>query len=191
VNLKKEETNIYRTFRTKIKCFAYFAVILSCFVLLNVFVGFSSAPFYDKDAECFEYALTAECKSLKSKTARLYFSELLYGALMTCQGIISLVLVDNIKKMSLAVLLRRTCKVCLLLYMLLFLMRVGMFFNVHAHLKLVIPDHEDKGFGSFFAEYIDDESGSIVMTLFLLSVFGSFYILNIYIIRQMNKMVEF
>ena len=45
--------------------------------------------------------------------------------------------------------------------------------------------------GAFLAEYIDDDSGSLIMTIFLLLIFGTFYASNFYIIKQMNKMLDF
>ena len=56
---------------------------------------------------------------------------------------------------------------------------------------MVDKHHEDKGMGSFLAEYIDDESGSTLMNIFLLLIFGSFYASNFYIIKQMNRMLDF
>jgi len=153
-NLELEENLIYNDFKKKIKRWAYFVMVLSAYVLLNVCIGFSSAPFYKNDIECYVFDPTPLCAELKSNTAHLYFSELIYGIMMITQGTIGMVLVDNIRVNKFAILLKKSCKICIIGYIILFILRIGLFFEVHRVVMLIDPSHDDKGIGSFFAEYI-------------------------------------
>ena len=96
---------------------------------------------------------------------------------------IALVLIDNLKKIKVALWLAKSCKICLFAYIILFIVRVGLFFEMHSQLQIVDSNHQDKGIGAFFAEYIDDDGGSKAISLLLLAVFGSFYIGNILVIK--------
>ena len=73
----------------------------------------------------------------------------------------------------------------------MFLARIVLYWDVHSAIKEVDPDHEDKGIGSFMAEYVDDTTGSIIMTTVLLSLLGIFYLSNFYIVKLMTKMLDF
>jgi len=50
----------------------------------------------------------------------------------------------------------KVSRIDLIIYVLLALLRIILFFDVHAGLKEVNPKLEDKGLGSFLAEYVDD-----------------------------------
>ena len=79
--LEEQEKKIYNTFTKKIKIWAYFVFILSGYVLLNVCIEYSSAPYYEASVACLEI-FTPECEKLGGKTTRLYLSETLYGIMM-------------------------------------------------------------------------------------------------------------
>jgi hypothetical protein len=71
------------------------------------------------------------------------------------------------------------------------LIRILLFFDIHEEVVLIDKTHVDKGLGSFFAEYIDDRTGSILVSVFLLFLFVSYYLSNFWMIKQMNKMSDF
>ena len=75
--------------------------------------------------------------------------------------------------------------------MLAFLIRIGIYFDVHSAIKEVDIEHVDNGFGSFAAEYIEDTTGSAIITAVLLLAFLSFYLSNFWIVRLMSKLIDF
>ena len=48
-----------------------------------------------------------------------------------------------------------------------------------------------EGFGSFLAEYVENYSVSLAVTIILTTVYTVFYFSNIFMIRHMNKIIEF
>lgn len=60
-NLEKEETLIYSLFQKKIKRWSWYVLIVTSYILLNVFIGFSSAPFYRKVKTCSRFDPTPVC----------------------------------------------------------------------------------------------------------------------------------
>jgi hypothetical protein len=64
LNLEKEENLIMAYFQKRIKIWSYATLALAAYVLLNVFIGFSSAPFYEKFAICNRYDPDLACKTL-------------------------------------------------------------------------------------------------------------------------------
>ncbi len=50
----------------------------------------------------------------------------------------------------------KVSRASIIIYPLFAVLRVFLFFDVHSGLKTVDPEHEDKGLGSFLAEYVDD-----------------------------------
>ena len=72
------------------------------------------------------------------------------------------------------------------------LVRTVLYLAVHAAITDIDLDHTDnKGLGSFFAEYIENTTGSTIMTLLVMGTLFAFYISNLYIIKQMNRMIDF
>ena len=47
-DLENEERLIYNYFKKRVYRWSYFCLILAAYILLNVFIGFSSAPFYER-----------------------------------------------------------------------------------------------------------------------------------------------
>lgn len=60
-NLENCEKAIFVFFQKRIKRWSYFVLILSAYSLLNVFIGFSSAPFYAIDVKCSRFDPTEKC----------------------------------------------------------------------------------------------------------------------------------
>ena len=98
---------------------------------------------------------------------------------------------DHIKSERLVKTLRNVTKCCVISYMFMFLSRVVLYWDVHSAIKEVDPDHDDKGIGSFMAEYVDDTTGSVITTSIILVLLSIFYASNFYIIKLMNKMLDF
>lgn len=121
----------------------------------------------------------------------MYLTELTGGFVILLQSMIGITLADMVKSVKLIKILRKACKLSLFVCILSFLVRIFMYFRVHSAIKMIDINHVDKGIGSFFAEYIDDTTGSTIMTIFLLISFLSFYWSNIYIIKLMGKMIDF
>jgi hypothetical protein len=87
--------------------------------------------------------------------------------------------------------LRKICRISIFLYIIAFFIRVALYFDVHSAIKDVDVDHNDKGLGSFLAEYIDDTTGSVIISIALLCYFLSFYLSNFYVVKLMNKLIGF
>jgi hypothetical protein len=105
---------------------------------------------------------------------------------------LGIVLVDKIRNKRIAQLLKKSCKFALIFYVLMSSLRTLIYFTVHKAIKEVDNDHEEnKGIGSFLAEYIDDATGSILMTILLILTFGGFYLSNFWMIYLMNKQLDF
>lgn len=101
---------------------------------------------------------------------------------------LGIILVDKIRNKKIASLLKKSCKFALIFYVLMSSLRTLIYFTVHKAIKEVDNDHEEnKGIGSFLAEYIDDATGSILMTILLILTFGGFYFSNFWMIYLMNK----
>jgi hypothetical protein len=81
-DFEEEEKKIYNIFLKRVKCWGYFAIAFSFYTLLNVFIEFSSAPFYELKIDCYIFHPDHKCKMLEDKTQRLYISELFYGLMM-------------------------------------------------------------------------------------------------------------
>ena len=183
---------MYKYYSKRLKIWSYITLFIASYTVLNVFIGFSSAPFYEKFNQCSTFDPDTRCLELQIKVRRLYISEFLGGAYMLVQGMIGIVLVDKLKNIKIVKLLKKSCHISLVVCMVAFILRALMYLDVHAAiLKIDGHEHKDKGFGSFFAEYVDDTTGSVVLTIVLLSIFTLFYFSNLYIIKLMSRMIEF
>ena len=98
---------------------------------------------------------------------------------------------DNIKNMKLAKAIKKSCQAALVVYIIMFCIRIGLFFDVRAQLNDINPNRFDKVWGSFYAEYVKNSVWSVVTTLIIMFLTGVFYLSNIYIIRLMSKMIDF
>lgn len=63
-DLEKEGRVIRGLFRTRLRRWSFFTIAIAGFVLLNCFVGYSSAPFYEQAAYCNRFAPSPPCKTL-------------------------------------------------------------------------------------------------------------------------------
>jgi len=169
-------------------------LFIASYVLLNVCIGFSSAPFYETTINCYIFDPTPDCESLMNKVNRLYILELLVGLLIVFQGTLGLIFVDrdNIKRMNIAKMIKKSSKVALIVYILLFCIRIGFFFDVRIQLNNINPDrYDEKGWGSFYGEYVKNSTWSVVTTFVIMFLSLLFYLSNFYIIRLMSKMIDF
>ena len=64
INLENEEILIYASFRNYVKRWGYMVLFIAGYVLLNTCIGFSSAPFYQIDIQCYIFDPTPVCTSL-------------------------------------------------------------------------------------------------------------------------------
>ena len=78
-NLEREEQMIYKHFTKLVKRWSWFVLIASFYMLLNVFIGFSSAPFYRKVDICSRFDPTVPCQDIMHKTDAIYYIESLAG----------------------------------------------------------------------------------------------------------------
>ena len=88
---------------------------------------------------------------------------------------IGIILADKIKSIFICKILRKSCKLSLGFYLLAWVVRFFLFLSVHSGITDVDIGHQDKGIGSYFAEYVDDTTGSIIVTILLLLIFVIFY----------------
>ncbi len=87
--------------------------------------------------------------------------------------------------------LKKSAQIGLAFYLVIFLVRMVMYFALHSALRDVDEKHKDKGIGSFMAEYVEDATGSIIFSVILLLLGVLFYFSNIWILRITNKMMDF
>ena len=87
---------IYSLFQAKIKRWSWFVLVICFYILLNVFIGFSSAPFYRKVKVCSRFDPTPECKSIMNRTEEMYMVESIAGLYALFQGILGVILADKI-----------------------------------------------------------------------------------------------
>lgn len=107
------------------------------------------------------------------------------------QGLIGIILSDNIKTKRLVLMLKKSAQIGLGFYIVIFFVRMVMYFALHSALRDADENHKDKGIGSFMAEYIEDATGSIIFSIILLLTSIFFYFSNIWILRITNKMMDF
>jgi len=105
------------------------------------------------------------------------------GSFILYQGIVGVILHDKIKNASLVKLFQNSAKFSLVFYLLAFMVRSVMYLNMHTALKGVDERHIDKGIGSFFAEFIEDSTGSLIIALCILMMMICFYFSNLWIIK--------
>lgn len=125
-----------------------------------------------------------------NRTEEMYMVESVAGLYALFQGILGVILADKIQEKRIVTLLKKSCSLALLVYPTLLIVRMILYFLLHQALK-VIQDDTDKGFGSMFAEYISDSTGSLVLSICLSLTMLIFYCLNIWIIKVTNKMIDF
>lgn len=100
-------------------------------------------------------------------------------------------LVDKIGSIKLSIVLKKSCQIGAIFYLLLGFVRTIVYLNVHKAVEQVDGRHSDKGIGSFLAEYVEDGTVSVLVTLFLAIIFLLFYLSNFCVIRQLNKLIDF
>lgn len=124
------------------------------------------------------------------KTDQIYSIETIAGLFALTQGIIGVILGDKIKNRALVRALKKSSQIAMILYPVLFIIRLIMYVSLHQSLS-EIEETPVKGFGSFFAEYVEDTTGSIILASILLSGMLMFYFLNFWTVKLMNKMLDF
>jgi sensor domain CHASE-containing protein len=113
-----------------------------------------------------------------------------------------IVLVDNLRIKKAVYLTKRSCQICVLLMVVLYIVRILFYLNVHSAFVQVDADNArrtssgstekiDKGFGSFLAEYVDSVVGSFILTIFWLIVYIVFFMSNFYMIYLMRRLADY
>lgn len=133
-NLEKEESLIYNLFQKRVKRWSWFVLVVSFYLLLNVFIGFSSAPFYRKVEKCSRFDPTEDCQYVMNRADQLYATECVAGLCALTQGIMGIVLADNIKIKKLVTIVQNLCWVGCILYPVLFIVRLILYVFLHQEL---------------------------------------------------------
>lgn len=107
------------------------------FILLNACIGFSSAPFYIPDVKCNHLEPSDDCKYLKALTSVLYMFEMVGSLLLVIHGLLLIALIDHIKSIRLITFIKRYAKAVILLYLLLILMRIGVYIKVQSEVSTI------------------------------------------------------
>jgi len=173
-----KELRVIKRFQRKCKIFAYFFLFWACFILLNACIGFSSAPFYIPAAKCNKLEPNNDCSFLKSLSYAMYSFEMVGSLLLVIHGLLLIALVDHIKSVRLLQNIRRFSKASFILYIILIIMRIGVYFKVEDEIKGIDNDEADQSFGNFLASYVPDKQGAIALTFILILVFGICFIMN-------------
>jgi succinate dehydrogenase hydrophobic anchor subunit len=164
---------------------------LAAYMLLNVFVGFSSAPFYAQIDSCSSFNPNKECVALRRMTTNVYVCELLVGLYLLVQSAMAVILHDNIRAVKLANVLKISCMGALVFFVFMGILRLIAYLIMHKKLVQVDPEHTDKGLGSFVAEYFDGSTAATVVALCLLGYMVICYLSNIYMVHILKRLIEF
>ena len=168
-----------KLFTRSLKCLAYFFIFFASFLLLNSCIGFSSAPFYLPGVKCDALEPNEQCKYLKNLTYSLYVIELCGSMLLCIHGLLLIGLIDHIKNLSLIRMILKFTKFVSLLYVLLTIIRIGIYIRVHLELQSVDIQHKDQGFGNFLASYMfEDKTAAACITCLLMFMFGLCFLMN-------------
>ena len=162
---------------------------LASYMLLNVFVGFSSAPFYAQIDRCSSFNPNKECVALRNMTANVYVCELLVGLYLLVQSVMAVILHDNVRAIKLAKALKMSCMGGLVFFIFMGFMRSMFYLMMHKKLAQVDPDHTDKGLGSFIAEYVDGSTAATVVALCLLFYMIVAYLSNFIMIHTLKRLI--
>ena len=111
-----------------------------------------------------------------ARTKYLYVWEMIVGCFMLLQATVAVVVFDNIKWLKWINLFRQIVYIAMIFYPISAGLRSLLYFNMHQSLVKVDKNREDKGIGSYLAEYVDDHDGSLVVAWSLVSLFGIFYL---------------
>lgn len=151
-----KETRVIRKFKKQLKFCAYFFLFWAIFILLNACIGFSSSPFYLPDAKCNNLEPSDECSYLKGLTSALYTFELLGSLLLVIHGLMLIALIDHVKSMRLINSIKRYTKILFFLYLVLIIMRIGVYIKVETKLLDIDNRESDESFGNFLASFVPD-----------------------------------
>ena len=168
-----------RKYTRRFKCISYFFLFFSIFILMNACIGFSSAPFYLPDVNCNSLEPTEECLYLKNLTAVLYFIEMFGSLLMVMHGLLTIAIIDYLKSLRFIRFLIKFTKTVMMLYIILIIVRIGIYIKVHYEVTLVDNHNKDQGFGNFLASYItENKTAAAYITFILMSMFGICFLVN-------------
>lgn len=123
----------------------------------------------------------------------MYSIEIVVSFLLVTHGLLCIALIDNLKSIRLITSSNRYSKYCLVIYVLIFLVRTCIYLKVH-HLLILIDNTNDiyQGFGNFLASYISNIKGvAITVTLIYLSVILMSFVLNLWLIYLLNRLMNF
>lgn len=126
----QEQTKI-KKFQRKLKLCSTFFLFFALFILLNSCIGFSSAPFYERELSCNRVETTPACETLKAYTSVLYGFELTGSLLLVIHGMICFALADHIKWMKLADIVHKYTKIAFVIYVVIIICRIGLYLKVH------------------------------------------------------------
>lgn len=121
---------------------------------MNSCIGLSSAPFYLPDVRCNRLEPNDECLYLKRLTSALYFFEIIGSLLLVIQGLVTIALVDHLKSVKLIKFLRVFTKVAVTMYVLLIILRIGVYIKVQYEVSVIDSAEDDQGFGNFLAGFV-------------------------------------
>lgn len=180
-----------RKFQKRLKVCAYFFMFWAIFILLNACIGFSSAPFYLPEVKCNHLEPSDDCKYLKSLTSALYMFEIIGSLLLVIHGLLLIALIDHIKSLKLIRFIKRFTKVVLVLYVLLIILRVGVYIKVQSEVSSIDSAEDDQGFGNFLASFVADPKAAIAVSAILLLTFAACFILNCYTMKITSNIEQF
>ncbi|CDW90837.1 UNKNOWN [Stylonychia lemnae] len=186
-----KEQKIVRKFQKQLKICAYFFLFWATFILLNSCIGFSSAPFYLPEVKCNHLEPSDNCKYLKSLTSALYCFEIIGSLLLVIHGLLLIALIDHIKHLKLIRLIQRFTKVVIILYLVLIVLRIGVYIKVQSEVASIDSNETDQGFGNFLASFVDDPQTAIAVTCILMSCFFLCFLMNCFTVRLTNKIEAF
>lgn len=127
-----KELRVIKKFQKQLKICSYFFLFWAIFILLNACIGFSSAPFYLPEVKCNRLEPNDDCRFLQRLASALYMFEIIGSLLLVIHGLLLIALVDHIKSLRLIQVIRRFTKTVLLLYIVLIIMRIGVYIKVQS-----------------------------------------------------------
>ena len=107
-------------------------MFFSLYILLNSCIGFSSAPFYEKNLSCHRIEPSDDCTVLRTLTTIMYGIEMCGAFILVVHGVLCFACADYIKNLKLARILIKLSKIFLIIYVVLIVCRGAVYLKVHS-----------------------------------------------------------
>jgi len=168
VNLLEEKAR--NKMKCKLKVVGYFFITLSIYILLNCAIGFSSAPFYERLANCNRNEPTPECSYVEKLSEAIYFFELVGGMFLLLHGLLIVSAMDYLTSYKFARAVDIYTKVVIVIYVIVIICRIGIYAKLADEIPKIDPAFQNS-WGAFLGAAADTEDAAVGLTFFFMTVF--------------------